>query len=44
MPLGKMHRQRLGRNLVVAGILVLCMVAAFVITMLNMQGQTWSPN
>ncbi len=44
MPLGKMHRKRLGRNLAVAGILVVFMVAAFVITMFNMQGQTWNPN
>jgi hypothetical protein len=44
MPLGKMHRQRLVRNLAVAGILIAFMVAAFVITMINMQGQTWNPN
>lgn len=44
MPMGKMHRQRRGRNLAVAGILVAFMVAAFFITMFNMQGQTWNPN
>jgi hypothetical protein len=44
MPIGKMHKQRKGRNLAVAGILILFMVAAFVITMINMQGQTWNPN
>ncbi|MDP7547708.1 MAG: hypothetical protein QGF20_10480 [Alphaproteobacteria bacterium] len=44
MPLTKLHRQRLGRNLAVAGILIVFIVAAFVITMFGMQGQTWSPN
>ncbi len=44
MPISKMHRQRLGRNLAVAGLLVLFMAAAFVVTLFNMQGQTWSPN
>ncbi len=44
MPLSKIHRQRLGRNLAVAGILVVFVVAAFFITMFNMQGQTWNPN
>ncbi|MFP6747948.1 MAG: hypothetical protein VCD66_10175 [Alphaproteobacteria bacterium] len=44
MPIGKMHQQRKGRNLTLAGILVLLMMALFVLTMFNMQGQTWSPN
>lgn len=44
MPLSKIHRQRLGRNLAVAGILVVFVAAAFFITMFNMQGQTWNPN
>jgi hypothetical protein len=44
MPIGKMHKQRKGRNLAIAGILVLLMMALFVLTMFNMQGQTWSPN
>jgi len=44
MPIGKMHKQHKGRNLAVAGILILLMVATFVITMINMQGQTWNPN
>ncbi len=44
MPIGKMHKQRKGRNLAVAGILVFFMVAAFFITMINMQGQSWNPN
>jgi hypothetical protein len=44
MPIGKMHKQRKGRNLAIAGILVVSMIALFFITMINMQGQTWSPN
>ncbi len=44
MPLGQRHRQRLGRNFAVAGILVVFIVAAFVITLVNMQDQTWNPN
>ena len=42
MPIGKMHKQRLGRNLMLAGILVVCIVAAFFIPLYNMQGQTWN--
>jgi hypothetical protein len=42
MPISKLHKQRLGRNLVVAGILVVCIVTAFIVTLYNMQGQTWN--
>jgi cell division protein FtsN len=42
MPIGKMHKKRFGRNLIVAGVLVLFILAAFFITMYNMQGQTWT--
>ena len=44
MPVGKMHKQRKGRNLAIAGALVLGILALFFITMYNMQGQTWNPN
>jgi hypothetical protein len=44
MPIGKMHKQRKGRNWAIAGILVVAMAALFFLTMINMQGQTWSPN
>ncbi len=42
MPLGKMHRQRFSRNLMVAGILVVFILTAFFVTLYNMQGQTWT--
>ncbi len=42
MPVGSMHKQRRGRNLMVAAILVVFMVTAFVVTLYNMQGQTWN--
>jgi hypothetical protein len=42
MPIGKMHKQRFGRNLIVAGILLFFMFGAFFLTMYNMQGQVWN--
>lgn len=44
MPISKIHRQRRGRNLAVAGLLVAFIVAAFLVTLVNMQGQVWSAN
>ncbi|MDP6691858.1 MAG: hypothetical protein QF384_20355 [Alphaproteobacteria bacterium] len=42
MPIGGMHKQRRGRNLMVAGILVVFILTAFFVTLYNMQGQTWN--
>ena len=42
MPISNLHKQRKGRNLMVAGVLVIFMLTAFIVTLYNMQGQTWN--
>ena len=42
MPISSRHKQRRGRNLMMAGILLALILTVFFVTLYNMQGQTWN--